>query len=264
MATTTGKDKDFLKKLDLSGKVALVSGASSGIGEAIARTFASLGAEVILVSRKMEGLKAVEDKITAAGGKATSIPCNTGNMDEIEKLFSQIKSKYSRLDILVNNSATNPFFGNNIDVPESAWDKTLAVNLKGYFFMTQHAVKIMLAQGSGSVINIGSINGLKPAPMQGVYAITKAGVISMTQSWAKELAPFKVRVNAVLPGMTETKFSSVMTGNEEILNKWILPNIPMKRIAQPDEMTGAVVYLASDASTYTTGSCIVVDGGMMA
>ncbi|MBN2157968.1 MAG: glucose 1-dehydrogenase [Spirochaetes bacterium] len=253
-----------MKQIDLTDKIAVVTGGSRGIGESIARSLASLGAEVVLVSRKIEGLTEVENRIKADGGKAVSIPCNTGNLNEIESLFSQIKSRYDKLDILVNNSATNPFFGSNIDAPESAWDKTMSVNLKGYFYMTQHAAKMMLGKVAGSIINISSVNGIRPAPMQGMYSITKAGVISMTQSWAKELAPFNIRVNAVLPGITDTKFSSVMTQNEEILKKMILPNIPMKRIAQPDEIAGAVVYLASDAASFTTGACIVVDGGMLA
>jgi NAD(P)-dependent dehydrogenase (short-subunit alcohol dehydrogenase family) len=259
------KNSTFLKQVDLSGKIAVVTGGSRGIGESIARSLASLGAEVVLVSRKIEGLRVVEDKIKADGGKAVSMPCNTGNMNEIESLFKQICDKYDKIDILVNNSATNPFFGNNIDATESAWDKTFDVNLKGYFFMTQHAARIMRDKGiAGSIVNISSVNGIRPAPLQGMYSVTKAGVISMTQSWAKELAPLRIRVNAVLPGMTDTKFSSVMTSNEEILNKMILPNIPMGRIAQPDEMAGAVVYLVSDAASYTTGICLVVDGGMTA
>lgn len=259
-----GKANIFLDKFNFTGRVALVTGASRGIGESIASTLAALGAQVILVSRKLEGLKAVEEKITAAGGKAESIPCHTGKMDEIAALMSRVKEKYGRIDYLVNNSATNPFFGTNLDATEEAWEKTFSVNLKGYFFMTQHAARIMKEQGGGSIVSVGSINGIKPAPMQGMYSITKAGVISMTQSFAKELAPFKIRVNAVLPGMTDTKFSSVMTQNQDILNKFILPAIPMGRIAQPDEIAGAVIYLLSDAASFTTGSCIIVDGGMLA
>ena len=258
------KNNPVLKQFDMSGKTALVTGASRGIGESIARSLAYLGAEVILVSRKMEGLKAVEDKITADGGKAVSMPCNTGNMDEINNLFSQIQNKYETINILVNNSATNPFFGSNLEATESAWDKTFSVNLKGYFFMTQRAAKMMKEKGGGSIVNIASVNGIKPALMQGMYSITKAGVISMTKSFAKELAAYNIRVNAVLPGMTDTKFSSVMIQNEDLLNKYILPSIPMGRVAQPDEMSGAVLYLVSDAASYTTGSCIVVDGGMLA
>jgi len=253
-----------LKQFNLTGKIALVTGASRGIGESIARTLAYQGAEVILVSRKMEGLKAVEDKITTDGGKAVSIPCNTGNMDEIDNLFSQIRNTYDTINILINNSATNPFFGSNLEATESAWDKTFSVNLKGYFFMTQRAAKIMKEKGGGSIVNIGSVNGIKPALMQGMYSITKAGVISMTKSFAKELAQYNIRVNAVLPGMTDTKFSSAITKNPDILNKLVLPTIPLGRVAQPDEMSGAVLYLVSDAASYTTGSYIIVDGGMLA
>lgn len=258
------KDSAYLKQVDFTGKRAIVTGASRGIGESIAVTLASLGAEVILVSRKLEGLKEVEDKITAEGGKAVSIPCNIGNMDEIDSLFKQIKEKYDKIDILVNNSATNPFFGGNLDAPESAWDKTFSVNLKGFFFMTQQAARMMKETGGGSIVNISSVNGIKPAPLQGMYSITKAGVISMTKSFAKELASYKIRVNAVLPGMTDTKFSAAITKNPAILEKVVLPTIPMARVAQPDEMAGAVVYLVSDAASYTTGTCIIVDGGMLA
>jgi NAD(P)-dependent dehydrogenase (short-subunit alcohol dehydrogenase family) len=258
------KDNTFLKQVDFTGKRALITGASRGIGESIAVTLASLGAEVILVSRKIEGLKEVENKIIADGGKAVSIPCNIGNMEEIDGLFKQIREKFDKIDILVNNSATNPFFGSNLDATESAWEKTFSVNLKGYFFMTQQAAKIMKEKGGGSIVNISSVNGIKPAPMQGMYSITKAGVISMTKSFAKELAAYNIRVNAVLPGMTDTKFSAAITQNPNILDKFVLPSIPMSRIAQPDEMAGAVVYLVSDAASFTTGSCIIVDGGMLA
>ncbi len=249
---------------NLTGKIALVSGASRGIGESIAKTLASHGAEVILTSRKIEGLTAVEKDITAAGGKAVSIACHNGKMNEIESLFKEIESRYGRLDILVNNAATNFYFGDVLNANEAAWDKTMEVNLKGYFFMSQHAAKLMLKSGGGSIVNVGSINGIRPALMQGVYSITKAGVIAMTKSFAKELAPFKVRVNALLPGLTKTKFSSVMTENDELMEKVLLPSIPMRRAGEPEEMAGAVLYLVSDASSFTTGATIVVDGGALA
>ncbi len=258
------KKNEFLHHYDFTGKRALVTGASRGIGESIARTLASLGAEVILVSRKIEGLREVEDKISSDGGKAISIACHMGKMDEIEALFGTIAEKHGPIDFLVNNSATNPFFGNNMDATEEAWEKTFSVNLKGYYFATQRAAKIMKEKGGGSIVNVSSVNGIRPAPMQGMYSITKAGVISMTRSFAKELAPANIRVNAVLPGMTDTKFSSAMTQNPDLMTKFILPTIPVGRVARPDEITGAVLYLLSDASSYTTGSLIVVDGGMLA
>ncbi len=254
----------FIQQYDFTGKRALVTGASRGIGEEIARALASLGAEVILASRKIEGLREVEEKIASEGGRASSIACHLGKMDEIDRLFDEIADSHGALDFLVNNSATNPFFGNNMDATEEAWEKTFSVNLKGYYFATQRAARMMKEKGGGAIVNISSVNGIRPAPMQGMYSITKAGVLSMTRSYAKELAPFNIRVNAVLPGMTDTKFSSAMTRNSALMDNYILPSIPMGRIARPDEMTGAVLYLLSDASSYTTGSILLVDGGMLA
>jgi len=248
---------------DLSGKTALVTGASRGIGESIAKTLAAHGAEVILTSRKRESLEKVEKDIKDAGGKARTIPCHTGKMEEIDQLFSQIEKEYKKLDILINNAATNPYFGDVLNATEEAWDKTMNVNMKGYFFMSQKAGKMMVENGSGSIVNVASINGVRPAIMQGIYSMTKAGVIAMTKSFAKELAGFNVRVNALLPGLTETKFSSVMTQNEDVMNI-ILPTIPLRRAAEPDEMAGAVLYLVSDAASFTTGACLVVDGGALA
>ncbi len=251
-------------QFNLEGRVALVTGASRGIGASIAKTFAAHGAEVILSSRKLEGLREVEESIASEGGRAFAIACHNGKLDEIQHLFSEIRERYGRLDILVNNAATNFYFGDVLNATEAAWDKTMEVNLKGYFFMCQHAGKMMMEKGGGSIVNVASINAVRPAPLQGIYSITKAGVVAMTKSFAKELAPFHIRVNALLPGLTDTKFASVMVKNEEIMDKVILPTIPMHRAAQPDEMAGAVLYLASDASSYTTGATLVVDGGALA
>ncbi len=249
---------------NLDGKVAMVTGASRGIGESIAKTLASHGADVILTNKTIEGLPEVENAIRAEGGKAISKACHNGKVSEIENLFKEIEAKYGRLDILVNNAAMNFYFGDVLNASEDVWDKTLEVNLKGTFFMSQYGAKLMINNGGGSIINVASINGIRPAPMQGVYSITKSGVIGMTKSFAKELAPFKVRVNALLPGLTDTKFSSVMVKNNDLMEKVLLPQIPMHRAAQPDEMAGAVLYLASDASSFTTGATIVVDGGALA
>jgi len=249
---------------DLKGKIAIVTGASRGIGESIARTLAEYGAEVVITNKTMEGLPEVEAAIKAGGGKAVSIACHNGEMAQIAKLFNDVEAKYGRLDILVNNAAVNFYFGEMINADETAWDKTMEVNLKANFFMCQHAAKLMSKNGGGSIINVASINGIRPAPMQGIYSITKAGVIAMTKAYAKELAPKKIRVNALLPGLTDTKFSSVMVKNDSLMEKVLLPMIPLHRAAQPDEMGGAVLYLASDASSFTTGATIVVDGGALA
>ncbi|HQG43871.1 MAG TPA: glucose 1-dehydrogenase, partial [Spirochaetota bacterium] len=233
------------------------------IGQSIAKGLAAHGATVFCTSRKIEDLNKVKDEIELEGGKAHAIACHIGKLDDIQNLFKAVEERYGRLDILVNNAATNPYFGDVLHATADAWDKTIDVNFKGYFFMSQYAANLMIKNKGGSIVNVASINGIRPAPFQGIYSMTKAGVIAMTKSFAKELAPFNVRVNAILPGLTDTKFSSVMTQNEEIL-KLILPTIPMKRVANPDEMVGAVVYLVSDAASYTTGATIVIDGGALA
>lgn len=248
---------------DLTGKIAVVTGASRGIGQSIAETLASHGATVVCTSRKIDDLQKVQQKIESEGGKAHAVACHIGKLDDIDNLFSAVEKKFGRVDILVNNAATNPYFGDVLQATPDAWDKTVDVNLKGFFFMSQYAAKSMVKSGGGSIVNIASINGIRPAPFQSIYSITKAGVIAMTKSFAKELAPLNIRVNAVLPGLTETKFSSVMTQNQDILNI-ILPTIPMKRVAAPREMAGAVLYLVSDAASYTTGCTMVVDGGALA
>ncbi len=247
----------------LKGKIALVTGASRGIGEAIAKLLAIHGAHIILTSRKLEGLRRVEEEIVQAGGTAESLVCHVGEMDQIRGLFAKIESGRERLDILVNNAGTNPFFGDVLSADERAWDKTCDVNLKGYFFMSQYAARFMQKTGGGVIVNVASVNGVRPAPLQGIYSITKAGIIAMTQSFAKELAPCGIRVNALLPGLTDTKFTAALTQNPDIL-KMVLPTIPMGRFAKPEEMAGAVLYLVSDAASYTTGICLTVDGGMLA
>lgn len=248
---------------DLTGKTALITGSSRGIGESIARLLADQGAHVIVSSRKQEACETVAASIRESGGQATAIACHTGEIDQIEHLFEQVREQFGSLDILVNNAATNPVFGHITDTDVAGFQKTVDVNIRGYFFMSVHAAKLMKAGGGGSIVNVASINGLKPGMYQGIYSITKGAVINMTQAFAKECAPFQVRVNALLPGLTDTKFASALTSNETIL-KSFLPLVPMNRVAEPSEMAGAVLYLASDASSYTTGASLVVDGGYLA
>ena len=247
---------------DLSEKVALVSGASRGIGAAIAQTLAEFGAKVILTSRSIENLKEVESQIKELGKKASCIACHNGELGEIEALFEKIHQTHGSLDILVNNAATNPYYGPVVDAEEKAWEKTLSVNLKGPFFMSQHASRLMRKNGGGAIVNVSSINGKIPMRYHGIYSITKAGLISMTQSFAKELGTDNIRVNALLPGLTDTKFASSLTKNDELM-KTVLPQIPLGRIAQPEEMSGMVLFLVSDAATYVTGSTFTVDGGIL-
>ncbi len=247
----------------LANKIALITGASRGIGEAIAITLAEYGARCILVSRKLEGLQAVREKIEQKGAQADAIACHTGDLAKINNLFEQIESTYGQLHILVNNAATSPYFGDMINANEAVWDKTNEVNLKGPFFITQHAARLMEKSGGGAIVNVASINGVRPVPMQGIYSITKAALISMTKAFAKELAPKNIRVNALLPGLTETHFSEALIKTESIYT-YALQQIPMHRHAQPVEMAGAVLYLVSDAASFTTGACIICDGGALA
>lgn len=247
---------------DLSGKIALVTGASRGIGESIAKLLAQHGAHVIVSSRKIAGCQAVVDDITKAGGSAQAIACHIGEMDQIDTIFANIAEQHGKLDILVNNAAANPYFGHILDTDLSAFQKTVDVNIRGYFFMSTLGAKLMRDSDGGSIVNVASINGVIPGDFQGIYSITKAAVISMTKAFAKECAQFNIRVNALLPGATDTKFASTLVNNPKILEQ-AMAHVPMKRVAQPDEMAGTVLYLVSDASSYTTGTAINVDGGYL-
>jgi len=246
---------------DLSGKIAIVSGASRGIGEETARLLAEQGAHVIVSSRKIDDCTRVAESIVEAGGSAEAFACHVGNLDDIHATFEHIRSAHGRLDICVNNAATNPYFGHVLDTDLGAYNKTVEVNIRGYFFMSIEAGKMMRDQGSGVIVNTASINGLQPGPFQGIYSITKAAVINMTKVFAKECGGLGIRCNALLPGLTKTKFAGALFSSDEIYEK-AMESIPMGRHAEPSEMAGTMLYLVSDASSYTNGECIVVDGGM--
>ncbi|MEJ2044594.1 MAG: glucose 1-dehydrogenase [Reinekea sp.] len=256
--TQTEQDSCFT----LQGKVALITGASRGIGEAIARLYARNGASVIISSRSQEALETVAADINKDFDCVTPIACHIGNTEDAEQLIATITKQFGKIDILVNNAATNPYFGEMLDTPDSMIEKTIDVNIKGYLKMCQLVGKVMMDNGGGSIINTASVNGITPAPMQGIYSVTKAAVISMTAALAKENARYGIRVNAVLPGLTDTKFASALTKNEAML-KNILPMIPMRRMAQPEEIAPAFLFLASDASSYITGVNLPVDGGLL-
>ena len=247
---------------DLTGKVALVTGASRGIGESVAKVLAQYGAHVIVSSRKIEACQAVVEQIIADGGSAQAIACHIGELDQIDAIFAAITEQHGKLDILVNNAAANPYFGHIIDTDLAAFQKTVDVNIRGYFFMSTYGAKLMKKNGGGSIVNVASVNGVIPGAFQGIYSITKAAVISMTKTFAKECAGLNIRVNALLPGATDTKFASTIVNNPAILKK-AMEHVPMNRVADPDEMAGSVLYLVSDAASYTTGTCLNVDGGYL-
>ncbi len=245
--------------INLEGKVAIVTGASRGIGEAIARMFAANGAKVVLASRKLEGLTPVAESI---GRGARAMAAHTGREAECVALVARTVEAFGKVDILVNNAATNPYFGPMIDIDEGAWDKTFEVNTKGYFWMAREVARHLRARESGgSIINMASVAGIIASPLQGVYSMTKAAVISMTRTLAYELAPNNIRVNAIAPGFVDTKFAAAVLKNDALLDE-VLKLTPMRRYGQPDEIAGAALYLASDSSSYLTGQSIVIDGGM--
>ncbi len=246
---------------DLDGKIAFVSGASRGIGEAIARLLAEQGAHVIVSSRKAPDCEAVAASIREAGGSAGAMACHVGSMDDIHATMARVREEHGRLDILVNNAATNPYFGHVLDTDLGAFQKTVDVNIRGYFFMSVEAGKLMKENGGGAIVNTASINAIQPGPLQGIYSITKAAVVSMTRVFAKECGPLGIRCNALLPGLTKTKFAGALFEHEEIYQR-ALEQIPLGRHAEPQEMAGTVLLLVSEAGSYINGETILVDGGI--
>jgi NAD(P)-dependent dehydrogenase (short-subunit alcohol dehydrogenase family) len=245
--------------IHLENKVAIVTGASRGIGEAIARMFAASGAKVVCASRKIDGVGAVASSI---GENAFAVAAHTGKEADCVALVEAAVKKFGKVDVLVNNAATNPHFGPMVDVDEGAWDKTFEVNLKGYFWMTREVVKHLRSrEAPGSIVNVASVAGLIASPLQGVYAMTKAAVISQTKTLAYELAGNKIRVNAIAPGFVDTKFAAAVLKNDTLLEE-VMRITPMKRYGQPDEIAGGALYLASDSASYLTGHTLVIDGGM--
>ncbi len=247
---------------NLTDRIALVTGASRGIGEAAARLLAQQGAHVIISSRRQEGCEEVAGRIRDEGGQATAFACHIGDMEQIETIFDHIRQEHGRLDILVNNAAANPYYGHIAETDPGAFTKTVEVNIRGYFFMSANACSLMKENGGGSIVNVASVDGVRPGDKRGIYSITKGAIINMTKAFALECGPDNIRVNALLPGLTETKFAGALTGNEEVLNSW-LKQMPLRRYAQPDEMAGAILFLASPASGFATGSILPVDGGYL-
>ena len=246
----------------LAGKVALVTGASRGIGRAIAEAYAAAGAKVALASRTQAALDEVAAGIQERGGEALPIAAHTGEQDAVDHLMERLVEAWGGLDILVNNAATNPHFGPLLTSEESQWDKTFDVNVKGYFRTVRACHASMKARGGGAVINVASVAGERPQPGLGVYCISKAGVLMLTEVLAAELAADGLRVNALVPGFVKTKFSQALWDNEQ-MNQAVLAATPQKRMAAPEEIAGLALYLASDASRFVTGAALRIDGGLL-
>jgi len=248
---------------DLTGKVALITGASRGIGLAIASALAAAGARVALASRKQEGVDEAAEVIRRQGGEALAVAAHTGDGAAVTALVERVVAHFGGLDILVNNAATNPHFGPFLTAEDSHWDKILDVNVKGYFRVAQACIPAMRARGGGKIINVASVAGLEPQPMMGVYCVSKAAVLMVTQVLAAEVAADNIQVNAIAPGFVKTKFSQVLWSTPAIHDR-LVRAVPQQRMAEPSELAGIAVYLASAASSYTTGATIVVDGGQLA
>lgn len=252
-----------IKKLfNLEGKVAIVTGASKGIGESIARGLAEFGAKVVIASRKQEAVDKVAASFKADGLEATGIACHVGHQDQLENLVNKTIETYGKIDILINNAATNPYFGPLEYLTPEAFQKTMDINLNAAVFLSNLVRPNMANNGGGSIIHISSIEGIHASMFFSAYNMSKAALIMLTKSQAAEWGRDNIRANVICPGFVKTKLSQALWGNEDLL-KQAEKSIPLSRMADPDEMAGLAVFLASDASSYCTGSTIVNDGGLL-
>lgn len=247
--------------LSIKGKVAIITGASRGIGHSIAEVFAQAGAKVVLASRKQADLDTVVEGIRASGGDALAVAAHTGQKQTLLDLVSKTVDHYGRVDILVNNAATNPHFGNILEAEDSYWQKTIEVNVMGNVWLCQAVVPHMRTVGGGKIINVASVVGINPGQFQGIYSATKAAVVSLTKTLAMELGRDNIQVNAIAPGLVQTKFAQVLWENERMMEQ-VLAKTPVGRIGQPVDIAGLALWLATPASNFTTGAVIVSDGGI--
>ncbi|MCR6733217.1 MAG: glucose 1-dehydrogenase [Afipia sp.] len=246
---------------DLTGKVAVVTGSSRGIGRASAELLARMGAKVVVSSRKADACQEVADGIRDGGGDAHVIACNISRRDEVEALVNGAIAHYGKIDILVCNAAVNPYYGPLLDITDDAFDKIMGANVKSNIWLCGLAMPKMAERGGGSVVIVSSIGGLRGSTVIGAYGISKAADFSLCRSLAGEWGPKNVRVNCIAPGLVKTDFARALWENEELLARRTATT-PLRRIGEPHEIAGAVVYLASDASTFMTGQTIVIDGGV--
>lgn len=248
---------------DLSGQVAIVTGASRGIGRAIAERMAQQGAKVVVSSRKIEACQEVVEAITARGGEAIAFACNIGRKAELQALVDKALEKWGRIDTAVCNAAINPHFGPAATMPDEVFDKIMASNIKSNLWLANMVAPGMAERGGGSVVVISSIGGLRGSPVLGAYAISKAADMQLVRNLAVEWGPKNVRANCIAPGLVRTDFARALWENPEIYKKRTR-DTPLQRIGEPDEIAGAAVFLASAAGSFMTGQTIVIDGGIVA
>jgi NAD(P)-dependent dehydrogenase (short-subunit alcohol dehydrogenase family) len=253
----------YSSKFNLAGKVALITGGSRGIGREIALCLAEAGADIVLMARKPLDLEKVAQSIMKIGRRVLTVPANIRNLSEIDSVVKAAVDEFHRIDILVNNAATNPVYGSVFDIDEKAWDVTLGLNLKSCFFMSQAVGKLMRERGGGSIINIASEDGIRPFVGLGVYSISKAGLIMLAKVLAEEWGQYRIRVNTIAPGFVRTRFSQAVWDDPKTVAE-VENNIALGRIAEPEEIANTALFLASEASSYLTGQTIVLDGGHFA
>lgn len=251
---------DLSTLFSLTNKVALITGASKGIGYSIAETFAAAGAKVIISSRNQESLDEMANNLKSKGYEVTGISCHVGKSEELENLVQKAVGFYGQIDMLVNNAASNPVFGPVHDTTLEAYDKIMDVNVKAPFHLMNLCFPYLRASSNGAVINISSIGGISPEQGLGIYSVSKAALISLTKVYAKEWGDHKIRVNAICPGLIQTKFSEALWSNEKIMQH-MMKSLAIKRVGTTEEIGAAALFLASKASSYTTGAVLTADGG---
>ncbi|WP_373493287.1 SDR family NAD(P)-dependent oxidoreductase [Aquiflexum sp.] len=251
---------DLSTLFSLINKVALITGASKGIGFSIAETFAAAGAKVVISSRNQETLDEMANNLRSKGYEVSGIACHVGRSDELENLVKKTIELYGQIDVLVNNAASNPVFGPVHDTSLEAYDKIMDVNVKAPFHLMNLCFPHLRASSNGAVINISSIGGISPEQGLGIYSVSKAALISLTKVYAKEWGDHKIRVNAICPGLIQTKFSEALWSNEKIMHH-MMKSLAIKRVGTSEEIGAAALFLASKASSYTTGTVITADGG---